>query len=294
MRRLLTSVGQENEKKAEDENTGRLKRSRSLADNERDPLTENKEEVRSVRPWVPGIMPYSIQIGEKNCKVFISDESGKINISKITDENKVHFIQFLISCNIDRITAETITDSLLDWVDADDLSRISGAEKEYYASLPEPYEPRNAPFESVEELALVKGVTPQIFEKIRDHLTIYGSGKINVNFASREVLCHVPMITPDAAEEIIQLRRKRRDIEKTIIQLRRKRRGIESLDHLKDILGRHGVVGKDYQKIINYFTVSDSNYLTIHAIAFSDKGKSSYKVIVQKSIDGCKIIAVYP
>jgi general secretion pathway protein K len=280
MRRLLASEGSENEKKAEDENTGRLKRSIPLADNERNLLTENKKELRSIRPWAPGSRPYSIQIGEKNCKVFISDEGGKININKITDENKVNFTHFLISHKIDRITAETITDSLLDWVDADDLQRMSGAEKEYYASLQEPYEPRNAPFESVEELALVKGVTPQIFQKIRDHLTIYGSGKINVNFASREVLCHVPMITPDAAE--------------AIIQLRRKQRGIESLDHLKDILSRHGVIGKDYQKIINYFTVSDSSYLTIHSIAFSDNGKSSYKVIVQKSIDGCKIIAVYP
>ncbi len=278
MRRLLSSAGSENEKKTEDENTGRR---RTLAtDKGRDLLAKNEKEARSLSPWVPDSRPYSIQLGEKNCDVFIYDESGKININKITDENKADFVQFLISYRVDRFTAETITDSLLDWVDADNLVRVRGAEKEYYASLPEPYEPRNAPFESLEELTLVRGVTPQIFENIRDYLTIYGSGKINVNFASREVLTYVPMITPDAADEIVRLRSEQD--------------GIESLDHLKDVLRRHGIVGKDYQKIINYLTVSGSNYLSILATAFSDKGRSSYEVIVLKSIDDCRIIAVYP
>ena len=40
--------------------------------------------------------------------------------------------------------------------------RAQGAEDDYYMSLPEPYHCKNAHFDSVDELLLVKGVTPQL------------------------------------------------------------------------------------------------------------------------------------
>lgn len=55
---------------------------------------------------------------------------------------------------------EEIADNILDFVDEDDEPRDYGAESEYYLSLPSPYEPKNGPLDSVEELLLVKGVTP--------------------------------------------------------------------------------------------------------------------------------------
>ncbi|MCA9187036.1 MAG: general secretion pathway protein GspK [Planctomycetales bacterium] len=57
---------------------------------------------------------------------------------------------------------ETIADAIMDWLDDDDEPREFGAEIEYYSALPTPYEPTNGPFESVEQLMLVKGVTPQL------------------------------------------------------------------------------------------------------------------------------------
>lgn len=55
---------------------------------------------------------------------------------------------------------EEVADSILDYLDDDDEPRAYGAESEYYLSLPSPYEPKNGPLDSVEELLLVKGVTP--------------------------------------------------------------------------------------------------------------------------------------
>lgn len=270
---MLIGTGiQENETEGGD--TKKIKRNRLLHNNKKN------SNVAGRRPWTPRSRPYSVKIGDRNCEVFISDESGKININKVTDDTKDNLVKFLTSYKLDIITAEAITDSLLDWLDKDDLHHINGAEKDYYVSLPEPYEPKNGPFESIEELALVKGVTPQIFEMIREHVTIYGAGKINVNFASREVFSSVPMITSEIAEAIIQFRRKWGSIKR--------------IDSLKDILSQFGVVGKDYQKILTYLTVSDSNYMTIHANASSDKIKNSYKIVIQKSLDNCKIIAAYP
>jgi DNA uptake protein ComE-like DNA-binding protein len=55
-----------------------------------------------------------------------------------------------------------IADAILDWIDTDSTPRDYGAEADYYASLNPPYAPKNGPLETVEELLLVRGVTPQL------------------------------------------------------------------------------------------------------------------------------------
>lgn len=55
-----------------------------------------------------------------------------------------------------------IADAILDWLDEDDEPREYGAEREFYLQLPNPYEPTNGPLQSVEQLLLVRGVTPQL------------------------------------------------------------------------------------------------------------------------------------
>src|SRR5204863_8122504 len=57
---------------------------------------------------------------------------------------------------------DTIADAILDWIDPDDDQRDTGAERDYYTSLDPPYAPRNGPLGSIEELLLVKGVTPAL------------------------------------------------------------------------------------------------------------------------------------
>ena len=57
---------------------------------------------------------------------------------------------------------EEIADAILDWLDEDDDAREFGIEYDYYESLEPPYTPTNGPFRSVEELLLVRGVTPDL------------------------------------------------------------------------------------------------------------------------------------
>ena len=230
--------------------------------------------------WTPSNKPYNVQIGDRDCLVFISDESAKININKITDETRANFIKFLISFKIKEYTAEIITDSILDWFDEDDLHHVNGAEKDFYATLPEPYEPKNGPFETIEELSLIRGVTPDIFELLREYLTIYGSGKINVNLANKEVLLYVPIITPDMAEAIIEYKKKKGKI--------------KSVADLEEIFGPYGIIGEELQKTMILLTIDNSNFVTINSISTFEKVKNSYKLIVQKGADSCSIIAAYP
>jgi hypothetical protein len=57
---------------------------------------------------------------------------------------------------------EPVADAILDWLDEDSQQRQLGAEQDYYSALTPPYMPRNGPLGSVEELLLVRDVTPAL------------------------------------------------------------------------------------------------------------------------------------
>ena len=57
---------------------------------------------------------------------------------------------------------EEIADAILDWVDDDDEEREFGAEADFYSGLAPAYAPKNGPLDSLDELLLVRGVTPDL------------------------------------------------------------------------------------------------------------------------------------
>ncbi len=118
------------------------------------------------------------------------DEEGRININakdlKLLKELLVKLPNFSVD----------IASAVLDWRDEDTLAgnhlaMSEGAEDDYYESLDNPYECKDAPFSVPEELMLVKGLTEEIYDGIKDIITVYpadGDGKININTASESVL----------------------------------------------------------------------------------------------------------
>ena len=76
----------------------------------------------------------------------VVDEASKINLNTATQE-------MLLA--LPGMTPE-IAAGVLDWRDADSDLTVGGAESEYYLLLPDPYECKNAPLETVEELMLIK------------------------------------------------------------------------------------------------------------------------------------------
>lgn len=92
----------------------------------------------------------------------VADESGKLNLNQIADTAKVSEDQAMkMLLALPDMTPE-IAAAILDWRDADETVRAGGAETEYYSNLVHPYSAKNGPFESVEELLLVRGVTEQL------------------------------------------------------------------------------------------------------------------------------------
>ncbi|MCE9525940.1 MAG: general secretion pathway protein GspK, partial [Planctomycetales bacterium] len=90
------------------------------------------------------------------------DESTRLNLSTImTLEKTLPGSGKALLMALPEMTEE-ISDAILDWLDDDDEARELGAELAYYSGLNPPYAPKNGPLETVEELLLVRGVTPQL------------------------------------------------------------------------------------------------------------------------------------
>ncbi len=92
----------------------------------------------------------------------LEDESARLNLQAllIADAQQENGGRDLLM-TLPGMT-ESIADAILDWIDPDDEPREFGAEAEYYSGLDPPYRPRNGPPETVEELLLVKDVTPEL------------------------------------------------------------------------------------------------------------------------------------
>ena len=127
------------------------------------------------------------QSGIQETRFGLLDEERKININKL-DATVLRRLFHILG--FDEIESQELAASIVDWRDSDsELSiPIGSAEDSYYRNLTYPYEAKDAEFEALDEILLVKGMTQDTFQNLKDYITIYGSGKVNINTASKPVL----------------------------------------------------------------------------------------------------------
>jgi len=82
----------------------------------------------------------------------LTDEAGKINLNSAS-------LEMLL--RLPGMTTE-LAASIIDWRDEDSEISTGGAENEYYLLQSEPYNCKNAAFETVEEILLVKGASEEL------------------------------------------------------------------------------------------------------------------------------------
>ncbi len=145
----------------------------------------------SVRTWVqPDVeVPAHISIS-------VIDETSRIGIRT---PNQATLISLFASLGLDFDTQQRLADCLLDWIDADDDTRLLGAEEPEYARLnPQGPFPPNRPLASFNELRDVMGFTPLFFTedghltdlgiRLQEAVSIHHQLPVNLNTASRTVL----------------------------------------------------------------------------------------------------------
>ena len=120
-------------------------------------------------------------------EIRVGDEGGKINLNQ-APEALLH--NFFTGLGLPEPQVRTMVDSLQDWRTKDSSPRPYGAKSAYYLSLDPPYVAKNGKFETVEELAWVRGFEASpLIPRLSQWLTVQATGLgINLNTASLEVL----------------------------------------------------------------------------------------------------------
>lgn len=143
---------------------------------------DNEEELHRIVLWQSGDEPSTFGVGsetdtetrptyrfsivaddplddEVESRYGITDEAAKLNINSATPEQLRTLIAQVAPADA---VVDELVDALIDWRDSDENAQPNGAERDYYLTLTPPYFPKNAPFDTVEELLMVKGFTAQV------------------------------------------------------------------------------------------------------------------------------------
>lgn len=217
------------------------------------------DKLRSGRPF---------SIGEGTCSLIVTQESGRLNVNLLKDKNGQinrprvdQFLRLIDLLNRRQPHGERIgyglVAAIIDWVDADDevthlpfvKVQSLGAESSYYQTLDPPYACKNRPVDVIDELLLVKGMTPGILERLRDFLTTTGDGRININAAPKLIIeTLTEQMDAALAQQIVE---------------RRERKPFENVTELKDV---PGMTDNIYTAIRNSISVgSDEQYYRVRA-----------------------------
>ncbi len=161
----------------------------------------------------------------------ITGEGGRLNLNWLVageDPVRLEILRkYLEVKGVDLNERDRMIDSLLDWVDPDNLVRLNGAEES------SDYHPANALLTRIEQVKKIKGW--EAFTSNPgwdDDLTLNSSGPIDLTWASREVLLALPGMTEPLVEAFLQIRRGSDGIDGTADDPQ-----FKSLDEIRAVLG---------------------------------------------------------
>lgn len=141
------------------------------------------------------------------CAVELRAAGSTIDVNSASEELLRSFFTALdLAEALPEAHDDSLTDALLDWRDADDVPRPSGAEREWYereARTTPRLTPRNAPLEDARELAYVRGfdALPGI-----DSLLGVEPGRIDLGHAPLPVIAALPGFGSEAIARVAEER----------------------------------------------------------------------------------------
>jgi len=154
--------------------------------------------------WRTDGVPRVVDFAGTRMQVQVQDELGRIDLN---NADGMLLSSLFRSVGLDAQAASALTDKILDWRDAGSLKRLNGAKDPEYRAAGFAYLPRNGPFQGVDELKLVMGMTPEIFQRIEPAVTVYsGRPSIDPRVAPPEALRALPTMDAQKVAAIVATR----------------------------------------------------------------------------------------
>jgi len=136
--------------------------------------------------------------------VTIEPEASRLNINAVlTSNDKGTLVNLFKLWGLEDKEVDLLVDSLIDWVDGDDLISLNGAEENYYLELGYSDRPYNRPFRDLDELPLVRGfaLVENLKPDWRDYFTVWSKGSMDIHEALPELIAAAAEVEVSMAEE---------------------------------------------------------------------------------------------
>jgi general secretion pathway protein K len=256
-----------------------------------------------------GVTLDNYPVGDGTVSLHIIELESKININRA---DTPLLTQVLTTMGVDASLISVVSDSIQDWIDTDDATRPAGAESDYYQGLTPPYYAKDAPMDDIEELQLVKGVTPLMFKGgtaadpnspfqhhklgfgnapgqaedypfgLRDVFTPFSNGKININTADANVLQCLPGMDANSSQAIITLRTSDGGADNN-------NGVIASLGQLQPVVSNP----QAFQSINNYCTIRGDTY-EVHATAQVGASQREFIAVIYRVGNHTEVVGFHP
>lgn len=154
--------------------------------------------------WRVDGVPRDFSWGPIEMRIAIQDEFGRIDLNHADQSLLAGLFQ---SAGLDFPAASSLVDKVLDWRDPRPGQRTNGAQDADYRSAGFAYHPRGGPFQNVDELKLVMGMTAALYQRVRPALTVYsGRPLFDPQFAPREALSALAGLNSNAVTSVMSAR----------------------------------------------------------------------------------------
>ena len=154
--------------------------------------------------WQANGVAHPFSMGDAVLTVTLQDETGKIDLNTASEP----LLQGLFrSVGLSEEGSVALVDAVVDWRDADKLKRLHGAEDADYRAAGKSYIPTNSPFETIDELQRVLGMSTDLYRKLAPALTVYSKqAGVNTAVAPLAVLLAIPGVNPAMVEQYLAQR----------------------------------------------------------------------------------------
>ena len=143
-------------------------------------------------------------------EVTMTTEGTRLGINAlVTSAAQRQFAQRLfVKWGMDERQAETLTDSIADWIDPGDRPRPHGAERDFYAPMGRSDLPYNRELDNIDDLTMIRGAEEldNVRPDWREFFTLYGDGSIDLHRASAEMLAVLFDVTESEVSRFVSAR----------------------------------------------------------------------------------------
>lgn len=158
--------------------------------------------------WVPDGQPHMLLFDGNELEVRLYNEASRLDLNAATRDQLAALIELAQGEEgYDEAQRDQLADAIIDWRDEDDAVQLNGAEDGEYEEAGLSYGARDGPFQSVEELREVLGMTRELYQRLAPDLTVENpTGRVDQQFASATLIAVLQGLSLEDAQQVVDER----------------------------------------------------------------------------------------